>query len=284
MTDTSPFVVSFDWLAERLGDPTIKVVDGSWYLPAQNRDPIAEYQASRIPGAVFFDQDAIVAPNSPLPHTLPGEAQFAAAMGGLGLSDTDAIIVYDSPGMFTAPRVWWMLKSFGAKNVFVLDGGFDQWKTQGRRVETGIPAAPKPANFTASLNAGAVASFDDVMGIVAGGGSQIADARGPGRFTGVEAEPRAGMRSGHMPGARNVPVMNLSSSGKLKPLSELRTIFDSAGIDLAKPVVTSCGSGVTAAVITLALQSLGHQDTKLYDGSWSEWGGRDDTPVATGEA
>lgn len=284
MTDTSPFVVSFDWLAERLDDPAVKIVDASWYLPAQNRDPAGEYQAARIPGAVFFDQDAVVAPGSPLPHTLPGEAQFSAAMGGLGLSDTDTIIVYDAPGMFTAPRVWWMLRTFGARNAFVLDGGFDHWKAEGRPVETGIPAAPEPAEFAASLHAEAVASFDDMMGIVVDGGSQIADARGPGRFTGAEPEPRAGMRSGHMPGAHNVPVMSLSSSGKLKPLSELRTIFETAGIDLNEPVVTSCGSGVTAAVITLALQSLGHQNTRLYDGSWSEWGGRDDTPVATGDA
>ncbi|PWW04232.1 thiosulfate/3-mercaptopyruvate sulfurtransferase [Hoeflea marina] len=284
MTDTSPYVVSFDWLAERLDDAKLRIVDASWYLPAQNRDPVAEYQAARIPGALFFDQDRIVEPGASLPHTLPGEAQFAAAMGGLGLSDTDTIVVYDGPGMFTAPRVWWMLKSFGARDVLVLDGGFDRWKAEGRPVETGLPRTPEPVDFAATLDAGAVASFDDMMGIVTNGGSQIADARGPGRFTGVEAEPRAGMRSGHMPGARNVPVMSLSAGGKLKSLSELRAIFDSAGVDLGQPVVTTCGSGVTAAVITLALRSLGHQGSRLYDGSWSEWGGRDDTPVATGEA
>lgn len=281
--DTSPFVVSFDWLKERLGQPDLRIVDASWYLPAQNRNGEAEYRAARIPGAVYFDLDRIVDPASSLPHTLPDADTFARAAGGLGLKDTDTLVVYDGPGMFSAPRVWWMLRIFGAGNAYVLDGGFDAWKLQGLPVETGEPAAPAPATFVASVNAAAVTGFQDMRAIVGTGTSQIADARGPGRFSGTEPEPRPGVRSGHMPGARNVPFTSLLNNGKLKSLSELRAVLQSSGVDLEKPVVTSCGSGVTAAVITLALQSVGHRDNTLYDGSWSEWGGRDDTPIATGD-
>ncbi|WP_420409554.1 3-mercaptopyruvate sulfurtransferase [Hoeflea sp.] len=282
--DTSPFVVSFDWLAARLTDPGVKVVDASWYLPAQNRNAAEEFAVARIPGAVFFDQDSIVDPDSSLPHTLPAPELFAQAAGRLGLSETDTIIVYDGPGMFSAPRVWWMLRSYGAANAYVLDGGFDAWKAEGRPVQTGAPETPEPAVFKPGFNADAVASFAAMGSIVETRSSQIADARGPGRFAGSEPEPRAGMRSGHMPGALNVPFGLLSDNGKLKPLNELRDVLESSGLDLSKPVVTTCGSGVTAAVITLALQSVGHRDNRLYDGSWSEWGGRDDTPIATGDA
>lgn len=282
--DQSPFVVSFDWLKSRLGQPDLKIVDASWYLPAQNRDGRAEFAASRIPGAVFFDQDSIVDETSDLPHTIPDPAGFASAAGALGLSETDTIIVYDGPGMFTAPRVWLLLRIFGAGNTYVLDGGFDSWKQQGLPVETTAPAQPLPAVFNPTLNARAITTFDQMRAIVDTSSSQIADARGPGRFTGVEAEPRAGMRSGHMPGARNVPFPVLSEGGKLKSLPALRQALEASGLDLDKPVVTSCGSGVTAAVITLALQSVGHRNNTLYDGSWSEWGGREDTPIVTGEA
>lgn len=282
--DQSPFVVSFDWLKSRLGQPDLKIVDASWYLPAQNRDGRAAFAASRIPGAVFFDQDSIVDETSDLPHTIPDPAGFASAAGALGLSETDTIIVYDGPGMFTAPRVWWLLRIFGAGNTYVLDGGFDSWKQQGLPVETTAPAQPLPADFNPTLNARAITTFDQMRAIVDTSSSQIADARGPGRFTGVEAEPRAGMRSGHMPAARNVPFPVLSEGGKLKSLPALRQALEASGLDLDKPVVTSCGSGVTAAVITLALQSVGHRNNTLYDGSWSEWGGREDTPIVTGEA
>ena len=282
--ERSPFVVSFDWLAESLDQPGLKLVDASWYLPAQNRDAATEYAQTRIPGAVFFDQDKIVAPGSGLPHTIPGPDQFARAAGELGLSETDTIVVYDGPGMFSAPRVWWLLRIFGAGKTYVLDGGFDSWKAQGLPVETGRPSSPQPVGFNSNLNARAVTDFDDMRAVVDGRLSQIADARGPGRFTGVEPEPREGMRSGHMPGARNVPFSMLSEDGKLKSNEELRAILEATGLDLDRPVVTTCGSGVTAAVITLALQSIGHRDNTLYDGSWSEWGGRDDTPIVTGEA
>lgn len=284
MTDTSPFVVSFGWLAERVGQPGVKIVDASWYLPAQNRSASTEFASARIPGAVFFDQDKIVDPASDLPHTLPSAEQFAAAAGELGLSETDTIVVYDGPGMFTAPRVWWMLRIFGARETYVLDGGFDAWKTAGLAVETGTPAVPAPVRFIPAVNSLAVMGFDAMRTVVGNGSIQIADARGPGRFAGTEPEPRAGMRSGHMPGARNVPFSSLTENGRLKPANELREILEASGLDLEKPVVTTCGSGVTAAVITLALQTLGHRHNMLYDGSWSEWGGRPDTAIVTGEA
>jgi thiosulfate/3-mercaptopyruvate sulfurtransferase len=284
----SAFVKSFAWMEANFGAPGVKPVDASWYLPAQNRDAKAEFAARRLPGAVHFDIDDIADKGSGLPHTLPSAEQFAAQAGALGLNESETIVVYDGPGMFSAPRVWWMLRIFGARNAFVLDGGFDQWVAEGRAVETAAFTAPKPATFTPARNALATIGLDAMRKVVAGDdggqGIQIADARGPGRFTGVEPEPRAGMRSGHMPGARNVHYASLADAGRLKPLAALETVFEQAGVDLARPVVTTCGSGVTAAVITLALQSLGHRYNMLYDGSWAEWGGLADTPVETGAA
>lgn len=283
MTDQkSPFVVSADWLQDRLNDASIRILDASWYLPAQGRDPRAEYSAAHIPGAVFYDQDAIADLSSGLPHTIPSPKAFAATIGDLGVSETDMIVVYDGPGMMTAPRVWWLLRTMGAKSVFVLDGGMDGWKAEGRPVNAEIPT-PRRARFEPRFEPKAVTSFERMSEIVASGARQIADARANARFTGEQAEPRAGMRSGHMPGARSLPFNLLSSDGKLKSLPELRDIIQAAGIDLDKPVVTSCGSGITAAVITLALQSIGHTDNSLYDGSWAEWGGRPDTAIVTGQ-
>jgi thiosulfate/3-mercaptopyruvate sulfurtransferase len=280
--EKSRFVVSADWVEKQLGAPEFRIVDASWYLPAQNRNGAAEYAAGHIPGAVFFDQDAIADHTSGLPHTIPSPEFFAAEMGKLGISATDTIVVYDGPGIFTAPRVWWLLRTMGARSVFVMEGGIDGWKKEGRPLQTDLPE-PAPAVFHTNFNPYAVTSFEEMRGIVTTGARQIADARGPGRFTGEEAEPRAGMRSGHMPGARNMPAGSFSADGRFKDLAELRRLFADAGIDLGKPVVTSCGSGLTAAIITLALHSLGHEDNTLYDGSWSQWGGRDDTPVATGK-
>jgi thiosulfate/3-mercaptopyruvate sulfurtransferase len=284
MDNTSQFVVSFDWLAERLGQSNLRIVDASWYLPAQNRDAKIEFATARIPGAVFFDIDTIADVTSGLPHTLPSPELFEDKVGALGISETDTIIVYDGLGMFSAPRVWWMFRIFGAKNCYVLDGGFDQWKTEGRPIEATAISIIKPAIFKPTPNKLAVVSFDNMAKIVETGDIQIADARGAGRFEGRDPEPRAGMRSGHMPGAVNLPFSTLSDNGKLKPLTELKQVLEAAGVDLEKPVVTTCGSGVTAAVITLALQSIGHRHNMLYDGSWSEWGGRADTPVVTGPA
>lgn len=283
MSERSKFVVSADWLQERLGTPGLSIIDGSWYLPAHNRDAKAEYEAGHIPGAVFFDHDMVVEPDTGLPHSLPHARLFAAFAGSMGISEDDTIVVYDGPGFFSAPRVWWMFRVMGAKNVFVLDGGLDGWKRGGRPL---TDANTKVAScvFDAKLDKSRVASFDEMMRTVEAGSSQIADARPAGRFEGTDPEPRAGMHSGHMPGARNVPAMALAKDGELLSINELREIFEKSGVDLTRPVVTSCGSGVTAAVITLALESLGHTDNRLYDGSWSEWGSRADTPIATGKA
>lgn len=277
----SAFVVSPDWLLQRLDDPSIRILDAAWYLPAQNRNPKAEYDAGHIPGAVFFDQDTIADHTSGLPHTLPTPEAFAKAVGALGVSESDTIVVYDGPGIMTAPRVWWMLRIMGAKNVYVLDGGMDGWKKDGRPVTSKAPS-PTPVTFNVTFTPSAVTSFERMKDIVQSGTIQIADARGAGRFLGEEPEPRAGMRSGHMPGAHSLPSGIFSENGKFKDLDTLRKTLADAGIDLSKPVVTTCGSGVTAAIITLALQSLGHTDNTLYDGSWSEWGGRADTAVVTG--
>lgn len=281
MTGKSPFVVSAEWLADRLKDDRLSIVDGSWYLPAQNRDARSEYEAAHIPGAVFFDQDEVVEPGAGLPHSLPSPGAFARHAGAMGISRNDAIVAYDGLGIFSAPRVWWLFRVMGARDVFVLDGGFGSWQARGFPVtseRTGIA----PAKFDAEFDETAVAAFDAMRATVEAGSAQIADARPAGRFAGVDPEPREGMRRGHMPGARNIPAFDLSRDGFLLPLDDLRNTIETAGIDMRRPVVTTCGSGVAAAVISMALQSLGHTDNRLYDGSWSEWGGRDDTPVATG--
>lgn len=277
------YFVSTEWLAEHLHDPGLSVIDGSWYLPAQGRDAKAEYEAGHIPRAVFFDQDVVVEPDSTLPHTLPSPEVFATFAGSMGISQDDTIIVYDGPGLLSAPRVWWMFRIMGAKDVRILEGGIDRWKAEGRPV-TDKPTPIAACLFETDFDATRVASLDEMVAIVGTGSAQVADARPAGRFEGVDPEPRAGIRGGHMPGARNVPALSLSRDGRLLPPDELRAAFENAGIDLSRPIVTSCGSGVTAAVLTLALETLGHADTRLYDGSWTEWGGRRDTPVVTGKA
>ncbi len=283
MVEKSAFVVSRDWLKGRLHQPGLVIVDASWYLPAAGRNGQQEYDQEHIPGAVFFDQDRIADKDSGLPHTLPSPEFFAQHVGAMGITANETIVVYDGPGMFSAPRVWWMFRVMGVKNVYVLDGGFDGWKKAGYPT-TNERTRIASTLFTPAFDKAAVVSFEEMRQVVDEKRSHIADARGAGRFTGREAEPRPGMRSGHMPGARNVPVTALSENGELKDLESLRGVFKEAGIDLSCPVVTSCGSGVTAAVINLALTSLGHKDNRLYDGSWSEWGSRQDTPVVTGEA
>lgn len=281
--EKSPFVVSADWLQQRLGAPNLRIVDASWYLPAQKRDAKAEYDAGHIPGAVFFDHEGLSDPTSGLPHTLLSPVGFAGGVGALGLSETDTIVVYDGPGLFSAPRVWWMLRTMGAETVYLLDGGFDAWKAEGRPV-TAERTVIDIATFTPRFDERAVTSFEEMTRIVDDQSRQIADARSAGRFTGEEPEPRAGMRSGHMPGARSLPATAFADQGRLKPLPALKAMIEEAGIDLTKPVVTSCGSGITAAVLSLALQSIGHKNNSLYDGSWSEWGSRPETKVVTGKA
>lgn len=281
MNEKSAFVIDADWLEQKLGTPGLSVVDASWYLPAQKRDARAEYQAAHIPGAVFFDQDMAVDPDAALPHALPSPSQFARYAGSMGISADDTIVIYDGPGFQSAPRVWWMFRIMGVYQVYILDGGFDRWKAAGRSV-TAEPTRTAAGVFYADFDAAKVASLAEMREIVDTGSAQIADARSAGRFQGTDPEPRPGLRSGHMPGARNVPSSTLSENGELLPLDRLRATLEAAGLDLSRPVVTSCGSGVTAAVITLALQSLGHGDSRLYDGSWAEWGSMKDTPVVTG--
>jgi thiosulfate/3-mercaptopyruvate sulfurtransferase len=281
--DKSRFVVSADWVEKQLGAADFRIVDASWYLPAHKRNGTAEYAGGHIPGAVFFDQDAIADHSTGLPHSLPAPDVFAIEAGKLGISEGNTIVVYDGPGFFSAPRVWWMFRVMGVEHVYVLDGGLDGWKAENRPLETELPE-PATATFIPHFNRTRVTSLDDMRDVVESGQKQIADARGAGRFTGDEAEPRAGMRSGHMPGARSLPATSFAEGGKFKDLSTIRAMITDAGIDLSQPVVTSCGSGVTAAVITLALESLGHSDNSLYDGSWSQWGSLEDTPVDIGPA
>lgn len=282
MADKSPFIVDADWLQAKLGSPGLSIIDASWYLPAHKRDARAEYDTAHIPGAVFFDLDQVVDEKADLPHTLPSPRVFAQFAGSMGISADDTIVVYDGPGFLSAPRVWWMFRIMGVAEVFVLDGGFDRWKAAGRPV-TSEPTRIAPNVFHADFDAQRVVSLAQMRDIVATGSAQIADARSPGRFAGTDPEPRPGLRGGHMPGAHNVPSTSLSENGELLPLDRLKLVLEQAGLDLSRPIVTSCGSGVTAAVITLALNSLGHGDNRLYDGSWTEWGGLDDTPVVKGK-
>ncbi|KMO11356.1 3-mercaptopyruvate sulfurtransferase [Methylobacterium indicum] len=275
-----PFV-TVDWLAERLAAPDIVVVDGSWYLPAMGRDAEAEFRAAHIPGAIRFDIDAVRDEGSALPHMLPSPEAFASRMRQMGIGDGMTVVVYDGMGLFSAPRVRWTLKAFGAREVAVLEGGLPAWVAGGHPVEEGEARPRDRRHFTARLDHSAVANVGDVQRALAGS-AQMVDARSAARFAGEEAEPRPGVRPGHMPGALNLHYAALQENGRLKDEAALREAVARAGIDLDRPVVTTCGSGVTAAIVGIALESLGRPPRSLYDGSWSEWGAREDLPVATG--
>lgn len=272
--------VSTAWLNEHLDDPSIVIVDSTWYLPNAGRNAAAEFEEGHIPGAVHFDIDAIADTSSGLPHMLPSAQDFAQMAGALGMASDKTIIVYDEHGLFSAPRVWWTLKVMGAKDVRILEGGGPAWRAENRPLATG-PATPTPATFVAQKDEDAVAAFEAVLA-ASGSGRQILDARPAPRFSGASPEPRPGLRAGHIPGARNLPFSELIADGKLKSEHELRTILSPTGIDLSQPVITTCGSGVTAAVLTLALDVLGASRVMLYDGSWAEWGAREDAPVEQG--
>lgn len=275
--------VSTQWLAERLDAPDIVVLDGSFYLPAQGRDANAEYAERRIPGAVRFDLDVVKDPASPLPHMLPRPDAFAAQVGAMGIGDGMRIVVYDGLGLFSAPRVRWTFRTFGAKDVVILEGGMAQWLAEGRPVEDGTPRPRAPRSFTARLDHSAVADGDDVARALATGSAQVVDARPAERFRGEAAEPRAGVRSGHMPGSLNLPSSALVADGKLKEPEALLAAFRAAGVDLDRPLLTSCGSGVSAVILSTALEALGKPVGPVYDGSWADWG-TSDRPIATGPA
>ncbi|MBB6255341.1 3-mercaptopyruvate sulfurtransferase [Nitrospirillum iridis] len=282
---TQSALVSTDWLAQHLTDPDIRVVDASYHMPAVAREAKPEFAAQHIPGAVFFDIDGIADRTIPLPHMLPTAEVFAQAVTDLGIGRDSTVIVYDVYDLFSAARVWWTFRVFGHDRVFVLDGGLPKWLAEGRPVEAGA-ASPKAAGvpITAHLNPALVRNADAVLANVERKVEQVIDARSQGRFEATAPEPRAGLRGGHIPGSRNVPYTDLISGGRLRPADELAARFQDAGVDVNRPLVTSCGSGLTAAILALALYEIGQADVALYDGSWTEWGGRADLPVATGPA
>ncbi|NEX45975.1 3-mercaptopyruvate sulfurtransferase [Pseudotabrizicola algicola] len=280
--DDPKTLVSTDWLAAHLKDPDLRVLDASWFMPDAGRDAKAEYAAAHIPGARFFDIDEISDQRSALPHMAPPVEKFMSRMRAMGVGDGHQVVVYDGAGLFSAARVWWTFRLMGKMDVAVLDGGFPKWQAEGREVED-MPPVVRDRHMTVSRQNQLVKDVTQVAHAAKLAQAEIIDARAAARFKGEVAEPRAGLRSGHIPGSKNVPFATLlNGDGTMKPPAELRAVFEAAGVDLSKPAITSCGSGVTAAILSLALERIGHRNHALYDGSWSEWGAYDDLAVAKG--
>ena len=268
-------------LAAELDDPEVKVIDGSWHLPNTGRFGDVEFRLGHIPGAVYFDIDVITDRESLLPHMLPKPDVLAKAMTSLGLGDGMRFVIYDAMGLYAAARVWWTLRAYGVEEVRILEGGLAKWIAEGRPLESGEPD-PTPRSFTPRLNPRFVASLADVRAALESGAAQVVDARPADRFRGEAPEPRRGLKSGHMPGSLNLPFVDIVEHGRLKSAEALKTVFKDHRVDLGKPIIATCGSGVTAAILALAVEEAGGEVEGLYDGSWCEWGGRDDCPVATG--
>lgn len=280
--DDPKTLVSTAWLAAHRSDPDLRVIDASWYLPDAGRDAKAEYKAAHIPGARFFDIDEITDSRSNLPHMAPPPEKFVSRMRAMGIGDGHQVVVYDGAGLFSAARVWWTFRLMGKMDVAVLDGGFPKWLAEGREVED-MPPVLRDRHITVSRQHGLVKDVTQVAHAAKLGEAEIIDARSAARFKGEAPEPRPGLRAGHIPGSKNVPYASLlNPDGTMKPVADLRAVFEAAGVNLSKPAITSCGSGVTAAVLSLALERMGHKNHALYDGSWAEWGMYEDLAVEKG--